>query len=98
MTFSLPNEIRKHHIENFKPFQLSTVVVSAGGFEAGFSESFLSLLDIGAKNTSISSKRMNMILKDIQDKHGNPLQPLGKVKSKGVFGKEQEALVYILPL
>jgi len=33
----------------------------------------------------------------VRDKNGNQLQPVGTVKSKGVFGKEQDALVYILP-
>jgi len=97
MKFTEANIQTDDYLKNFKPFQLKTVVVSAGGFEAGFSEMFLSLLDSGAKNTSISSKRMNAILQDIKDKDGKPLEPVGVVKSKGVFGKEQDSLVYVLP-
>ena len=97
MKFTIANEITEHYLENFKPFQLKSVVVSAGGFESGFSEPFLSMIDSGAKNTSISSKRMNAILPDIRDKHGKPLQPIGTVKARGVFGKERDSLVYVLP-
>jgi len=97
MKFTLDNEIREHYVENFKPFQLNSVVVSAGGFEFGFSDSFLSLIDSGAKTTCISSKRMKRILRHVRDKNGKPLQPTGKVGASGVFGSERESLVYILP-
>jgi len=41
MKFTEPNIRTENHLENFKPFQLKAVAVSAGGFEAGFCESFL---------------------------------------------------------
>jgi hypothetical protein len=74
MKFTEPNVKTDNYLENFKPFQLKAVAVSAGGYEAGFSEPFLGLLDSGAKNASISSKRMNAILEDVRDKDGKPLQ------------------------
>jgi len=95
--FAEPNVKTENYLENFKPFQLSSVVVSAGGFELGFSDRFLALLDSGAKNTSISSKRMKLILRKVRGEDGKQLQPVGKVKVKGVIGKEQDAPIYILP-
>jgi len=97
MKFSIPNEQTANYLQNFKPYQVKTVIVSANGFQEGYCESFLSLLDPGAKNTSISSKRMARILPDIKDKHGKPLESIGKVKIMGILGKEQLAPVYILP-
>jgi hypothetical protein len=97
MIFEVNNVVRPYHNENFKPFQLWTVVASKNGYQDGISERFLALLDNGAKYFSISSKRMESILPVIRDKHGHPLQPVGEVKSKGVYGKERVAPVYILP-
>ena len=97
MKFSLPNEKTENYLENFKPFQASVVAVSAGGFQSGFSEAFLALLDGGAKNTCISSGRMKRIMQRVRGKDGKPLQSVGKIKVKGVIGKEQDALIYIIP-
>jgi len=95
--FTLKNAPSKNYLENFKPFQLDTVVVSANGFEHGFSESFLAMIDTGAKHTCISSERMKDILPKIRDSHGKALQPFGSITSIGVHGKAQEAPLYILP-
>ena len=97
MKFTEPNVKTENYLEHFKAFQLSCVAVSAGGFEDGFSDRFLGLLDGGAKNTSISSKRMKAIMRKVKGKDGKELQPIGTIKIKGVVGKEQDALVYILP-
>ena len=97
MKFTLANETRERYAEDFKPFQLNSVVVSANGFTAGYSDSFLSLIDTGAKNTSISSKIMKTILPVILDRRGQQLKPIGSVKSFGIFGKPRESLIYILP-
>ena len=97
MKFELRNEKVKHYREDFKPFQASTVVSSASGFEGGFSLPFLALFDIGAKNTSLSSKRMEDVLEKVRDKNGRSLEPVGTSKSIGVFGKEQLTSLYILP-
>jgi len=97
MKFTIQNEITANYLANYKPFQLKTIVVSANGYQHGFCEPFLSLIDSGAKFTSISSKRMNLILPHILDANGEPLQPVTSIKSKGVYGKTQDSPVYILP-
>ena len=97
MKFTEPNIKTEDYLEHFKAFQLSCVAVSAGGYADGFSDRFLGLLDGGAKNTCISSKRMKAILRKVKCKDGKELQSVGTVKIKGVVGNEQDALVYILP-
>jgi len=97
MKFSIANEKSENFKHNFKPYQVKTVVVSANGFHEGCSQSFLSLIDHGAKNTSIASTLMEDILPDIKDKDGKPLKPIGEVTVFGILGKPQLAPVYILP-
>ena len=97
MKFTVDNVITDKYLEGFKAFQLWTVAVSADGFQAGFSERFLALLDTGARYTSISSNRMKEILPKIRDKQGNPLQPIGSVKSQGVYGDPLESPIYVIP-
>ena len=67
MKFKIANEKTGNYLENFKPFQLWSVAVSANGSQAGFSERFLALVDSGAKNTCISSKRMKEVLTKVSD-------------------------------
>ena len=97
MKFSIANEKIENYQQNFKPYQIKTVAVSANGFREGYSQSFLSLIDNGAKNTSISSVLMEDILLKVKDKSGNPLKPIGEVPVIGILGKPQLAPVYILP-
>jgi len=97
MKFSEQNIKTDDYLQHFKAFQLSCVAVSAGGFADGFSDRFLGLIDGGAKNTCISSKRMKTILRKVKGNNGKELQPIGTIKIKGVVGHEQDALVYRVP-
>ena len=103
MRITLKNEVPTSPVEhnkfllNFKPFQLRTVVTSAGGWSEGFSEPFLAMFDTGAKHTCISSARMKQILAEVCDINGKPLTPFDKVKSLGVYGNEQWSPLYKLP-
>ena len=95
--FSIKNEITPTYVQNFKAWQMWSVAVSANGFEQGYSDRFLAMIDTGAKHVSISSYRMQRILKDIFDKNGKTLQPICHVESMGIVGELIKTPVYILP-
>jgi len=97
LKFTVKNEIKDNHLENFKPFQLRLVATSAGGYVNGFSKPFFGLIDTGAKHTCISSKIMNKMLPEILDINGNTLQPVAYVESQGVYGKSHRTPLYIIP-
>ena len=70
MKFTEPNFQTDNYLAHFKAFQLRCVAVSARGYADGFSDRFLGLLDGGAKNTCISSKRMKAIMRKVKCKDG----------------------------
>ena len=78
-------------------YQLKAVVVSAGGYSQGFSESFDALIDSGAYHTCISKALMDKILKEVVDENGSHLKEFGKATTMGVYGKSNREPIYVLP-
>jgi len=97
MIFNVVNEKADDYVSDYKPFQIKTIAVSANGYTNGVSELFLSMIDTGAKTTSISNKRMEKILANVLDKNDQKLQPIGTAKSRGIYGGWQETLLYCIP-
>jgi len=78
-------------------YQLKAVAVGANGFFDGFTNPFNALIDPGARHTSVSKSIMNKILLKIRDENNGILQQRGTAKVAGVYGKQVEEPVYIVP-
>jgi hypothetical protein len=79
LKFTIKSYKSKGYLDGYKPFQVMTTAISAGGFTNGFSEKFVTLVDTGAKSTCISRNIMTGILANVRDKNGdvcNQLHPV----------------------